>query len=89
MKINKDFKLRKVAGETIIVNQGESNTNLTNIISFNSTSEVLWNALNGKDFTKEDAAKVLVDTYGIDSDKAQTDANSWVEKLVECGLIVE
>ena len=89
MKINQDFKLRKVAGETIIVNQGSSNTNLTNIISFNSTSEVLWNALNGKDFTAEDTAKVLVDTYGIDAEKAAKDANTWISKLKECGLILD
>ena len=35
MKLNPHFKLRSIAGETIIVNQGVPDTDLTRIISFN------------------------------------------------------
>ena len=34
MKLNPHFKLRSIAGETIIVNQGVPDTDLTRIISF-------------------------------------------------------
>lgn len=35
MKLNPHFKLRSIAGEIIIVNQGVPDTDLTRIISFN------------------------------------------------------
>ena len=89
MRIDENFKLRKVAGETIIVNQGNSHTDLTNIIAFNATSEKLWNELYGKDFTADDAKQVLIDTYEIGEEQAAKDAAYWVEKLKECKLIID
>ena len=51
MKLNPHFKLRSIAGETIIVNQGVPDTDLTRIISFNFSACLLWKRLSGKDFT--------------------------------------
>ena len=50
MKLNPHFKLRSIAGETIIVNQGVPDTDLTRIISFNFSACLLWKRLSGKDF---------------------------------------
>lgn len=38
MKINKNYKLRQVAGETIVVNQGKGGTDMTRIISLNDSA---------------------------------------------------
>ena len=53
MKINPDFKLREIAGETIIVNQGTANVNMTRIISLNASAKLLYTTLSEKDFTLE------------------------------------
>ena len=37
MKIKSEYKLREVAGETIIVNQGTIGVDMTRIISLNSS----------------------------------------------------
>ena len=58
MKLNPHFKLRSIAGETIIVNQGVPDTDLTRIISFNFSACLLWKRLSGKDFTLQEAALV-------------------------------
>ena len=52
MKLNPHFKLRSIAGETIIV----PDTDLTRIISFNFSACLLWKRLSGKDFTLQEAA---------------------------------
>lgn len=87
MKINSNYKLREIAGETIIVNQGESGVNMTRIISLNSSAKCLYEQLVGQEFTLEDVANVLVDTYGIEADKALVDARKWVDALKNCKVI--
>ena len=87
MRINSNYKIREIAGETIVVNQGTANVNMTRIISLNTSARLLYETLSEREFTTEDAAKVLVDTYGINQDQALQDAKVWVKSLQECGII--
>lgn len=87
MKIKSMYKVRQVAGENLIVGQGRLNADMTKVISLNDTAVLLWNELTGKDFTCEDAADVLVATYGIEKERAMVDAAKWIEKMNECGIL--
>ena len=87
MKINSNYKLRSIAGETIVVNQGTTGTDMTRIISLNASAKLLYEQLVGKVFTLDDAAKVLVDTYGIGSGQALADVEKWADALRKCGVI--
>lgn len=87
MKIKSNYKLRSVAGETIVVNQGMTGTDMTRIISLNASAKLLYEQLLDKDFTLEDAAKVLEETYGIGHEQAMKDAGTWAESLRNCGVI--
>ena len=87
MKIKSNYKLRSIAGETIVVNQGITGTDMTRIISLNASAKLLYEQLVGKEFTLDDVAKVLVDTYGIGSEQALADAERWADTLRKCGVI--
>ena len=87
MKINPNYKLREIAGETIVVNQGTAEVNMTRIISLNSSARLLYESLVNKDFTLEDVAQILSDTYDIPAEVALKDAQVWVEALQKCGII--
>ena len=87
MSINPKFKHREMAGETIIVIQGQTGADLTRIISLNKSARRLYEQLSDKEFTLEDTAKVLTDTYGIDGQQALKDATVWVEALKKCKVI--
>ena len=87
MKIAPNYKLRSIAGENIVVNQGTTGTDMTRIISLNASAKLLYEQLLGKEFTLEDAAKVLVDTYGISIELALEDAKKWADALRKCGVI--
>ncbi|MBO7248173.1 MAG: PqqD family protein [Bacteroidaceae bacterium] len=89
MRINPNFKLREIAGETIVVNQGMTDVNMTRIISLNATAKLLYETMSGKYFQLEDAAMALVENYGIDKKQALEDAAKWVEALTSCGVIEE
>lgn len=87
MKINSIYKIREIAGESIVVNQGTANVNMTRIISLNASARLLYETLAGGEFTLEDAAKVLTATYGISEEQALRDAAVWVESLQKLGII--
>ena len=59
MRINTKFKLRDIAGETIIVNQGTPEADLTRIISLNTSARLLWNELSDNPLPNHKFAKNL------------------------------
>lgn len=87
MKINPEYKLRSIAGETIVVNQGSVGVDMTHIISLNSSAKILYEELLGREFSLEDAADVLVKTYGIERQQALADAGRWAEALTKAGIL--
>ena len=89
MKINPNYKLREIAGETIVVNQGAANVNMTRIISLNASARCLYEELAGKEFTIADAVAVLTSFYTVDEEQAKRDAEAWADTLKRCGVIEE
>lgn len=87
MKINSNYKLREVAGETIVVNQGTTGMDMTRIISLNASAKLLYESLADKEFTLEDAAGILVQSYGIPQERALKDAAVWADALKKCKII--
>ena len=87
MKIDNNYKLRDIAGECIVVNQGTEQVSMTRIISLNESAELLFNNLAGREFTIEDVAALLTDNYEVEAEVALADAAKWVENLAGCGVI--
>lgn len=87
MKINDSYKLRQIAGENLIVKQGKTHDDMTQVISLNTTAVLLWNELQGKEFTPEDAARILTSHFGITTEQAEADARKWIDSLSDCGII--
>ena len=88
MKINPIYKVRKVAGENIILLQGKTNGDMTRVIAFNDSALLMWNELQGKDFTAADAAAVLLDNFDVEEAGATADAEKWIETLRENGMFI-
>ncbi len=87
MKIREEYKVREMAGEHVVIMQGRLGVDMTKIISLNESALYLWNALAGKEFSVDDAARLLTERYEVDDATAARDAAAWVEKLRDCKLI--
>ena len=87
MRIKQEYKVREIAGESVVIMQGKQGADLTQIITLNDSALMLWNTLQGKDFEAGDAADVLMQNYEVEAEVALRDATAWVERLSECGLI--
>lgn len=87
MKIKSGFSLMNVCGEHVVIASGESNINFTKVISLNVSAADVWKAIEGKDFTIDDAAKALTDNYEVDAQTAQADAENLIAQWREAGLL--
>ena len=87
MRIKQEYKVREIAGENVVIMQGRQGTDMTQIITLNDSALVLWNALQGEEFTAADAARVLEQNFEVETDVALRDAETWVARMVECGLV--
>lgn len=87
MKIKSEYKVRQIAGENVVIMQGEAGADMTQIITLNDSALLLWESLCGKEFTAEDAVAVLCENYDVAEDVAALDAKNWIERMQQCGLI--
>lgn len=87
MKIKKEFTLRTVMGQNIVLAEGNNSDSFGKIITLNTSAAMLWEALKGKEFDVDTAAGLLVAKYGIDPSQARADADHILSLMAEKGLV--
>jgi hypothetical protein len=87
MRIKEGYKVRNIAGENIVVCQATLNMDFTKVIYLNKTSVELWNQFEGKEFTLEDVVNFLCSQSGINSERATSDGQKWIDALTGCGIL--
>lgn len=87
MKLRNGFALREIGSDYVIVPEGIEVIDFNKLISLNGSAKYLWEALQGKDFTTGDAAKLLTERYEVAEDIAKADAEKLIAKWQEIGLI--
>lgn len=86
MKIKDGFVLREMCGEKIVAGEGLQHINFNKLISLNDSAAYLWKELEGKEFTVEDMAQLLIDRYGIDRELAVKDSDNLCKAWIEAGV---
>lgn len=87
MKIKKDFNLREVCGEYIIVAEGKENIDFCNIISMNESSAYLWKQVQNKEFDADTLTELLTDEYDVDKETAMKDVKALIEQWVDASIV--
>ncbi len=87
MKQKEGFKLRHIGKEHIIVAEGLENIDFSKIISLNDSASMLWEAIEGKEFTVEELADLLIEEFNIDHETALADAQSLAEGWIDAGIV--
>ncbi len=89
MRVKEGFVLKKICGESIVISEGKSNIDFTEIISMNESSAYLWEKVTGTDFSAGTLAELLTQEYDIDHDIALTDAKAVLQQWLSAGIIEE
>lgn len=87
MRIKKDFTLRSVMGQNIVLAEGNNYDSFGKIITLNDSAAYLWEELKRRSFDVADAADLLVGKYGIDREQAIEDATYIINRLTEKDLV--
>ena len=87
MRIKQGHKVREIAGEKVVIMQGQSGVDMTRVIALNDSSILLWNNLLGKDFSTDDVKHILLENYEVGEAIAAADAQAWVEKMQQAALV--
>ena len=89
MKIKNGFELREMCGEFIIIGTGVENIDFSKVISLNESAASLWREVEGKEFTPETLAALLMEQYDVDEATALADATALANQWVSVGIVSE
>lgn len=81
--------LRNIVGESVVIGEGLAQINFNKMVCLNSSAAYLWKEVEGKEFSKEDLASLLVKEYEIDEALAAKDAATIAQKWIEAGVVEE
>lgn len=87
MKIKEGFTLRTICGEHIVIGEGLSQVNFNKMLSLNGSAAYLWEQLKDKEFTEEDAVRLLTDKYDVTPDRALEDVKKLLEEWKKQGVV--
>lgn len=86
MKINENFLLREVAGNTIVVPVGEASERFSGMIKLNETAVFIWRTLeNETDETS--VVEAMCAEYDIDKETAAADVARFITTLRSAGIL--
>ena len=89
MKIKNGFELREMCGEHIIIGTGVENIDCSKVISLNESAASLWREVEGKEFTPETLAALLMEQYDVDEATALADATALANQWISVGIVAE
>ena len=85
MKIDKNFVLREIAGEYIIIPTGRTALEFNGLITVNEVGMELWKMLQ-EDVTFDDLLNGILD---VDENAAREDIQEFLDRLVKGGILTE
>lgn len=86
MKIKEGFKLRKVAGNYIVIAIGKASREFNGMINLNEVGAFLWSELE-KGTTKEALVAKLLSEYDVTEEIAERDVINFLEKVEGAKLV--
>lgn len=86
MKIKKDFLLRTVAGQKVVVPTGDNVANFNAAITLNETAAFLWELLL-EDRNEEELLANLLENYDVSEEIAKKDIEVFLTVLKENDIL--
>lgn len=86
MKIGKEFILREIAGDYILVPVGNTALEFNGLITVNEIGAFLWERLK-KETTIDELTAAVLDEYEVDAETARRDVEEFVASLQKTGIV--
>ena len=86
MKIIKEFIVREIAGECLLIPTGETTQEFNGLITISDTGRFIWEHLEQVD-SLEAMIDAILDEYEIDRETATKDAVEFIGHLLSSGFV--
>lgn len=88
MRIEKDFILREIAGDYIIIPTGRTVLDFNGLITVNEVGVTLWKMLQ-EEVTLETLVQGVLAEYDVEEEVAREDIQEFLDKLAEGGILAK
>lgn len=86
MRASKDFIVREIAGECILVPVGAAAANFNGLVTVNEIGKFIFDVL-AEDCTQEAVVERILEVYDVDRQTAAADLAEFLEKMREIGAL--
>ena len=86
MRAVKDYIMREIAGETILIPSGSAAKKFNGLITVNELGAFIWNALS-EDLTLDALTERITEAYEVDAATARADASEFLDELRQVGAL--
>ena len=88
MKIQKEFVLREIAGDYVIIPTGKTTLTFNGLITVNEVGAALWKMLQSEK-SLDDLVQGILDEYDVEESVAREDIQEFLETLRKNGILEE
>ena len=88
MRINKEFVLREIAGDYIIIPIGSTALEFHGLITVNEVGVTLWKMLQ-EEVTMEDLVQGVLAEYDVEEEIAREDIREFLDTLISGGILTK
>ena len=86
MKISKEFVLREIAGDYIIIPTGTTVLEFNGLITVNEVGVTIWNMLQ-EEVTMDELVQGVLVEYEVEEEIARKDIQEFLGELVKGGIL--
>ena len=87
MKATREFVLREIAGEHILIPVGETAQKLHGRLNLSESGLLLWNTLQ-EERTEEELVEALLAEYEVDRATATADVRAFIGQIEKVGMLL-
>lgn len=88
MRIEKEFVLREIAGDYIIIPIGKTALEFNGLITVNEVGVTIWNMLQ-EEVTFDQLVQGILDEYDVEEDVVREDIQEFLDALAKDGILVK
>ena len=88
MRAAREYLMREIAGETILIPSGSAAKKFNGLVTVNELGGFIWNVL-AEDVTIEQIVNRITAEYEVDAETARIDALEFLDELRQVGALEE
>ena len=88
MRVDKEFVLREIAGDYIIIPTGKTVLEFNGLITVNEVGVSLWKMLQ-EEVTIEDLVHGILEEYDVEEEVAREDIQEFLDTLIDGGVLAK